>query len=114
MRNVVAVLLIAAGAIAALTLTGGGATTSVTTPAPSTRPAEQEQAGTRRWEYRVVSTRVAPRPQAKGDPGVRFVGWGADAHAVMDLERELNRLGGEGWEMCSAAGDGTMVFRRAK
>ncbi len=114
MRNVVTVLMIA-GAIAALTLTGGGAMTMTTvTTATSAGPAEQEQLGTPRWEYRVVSTRVAPRPQAEGEQNVRFAAWGADADAAKDLERELNRLAGEGWDMCSASGDGTMVFRRAR
>ncbi len=117
MRNVLAVLMIAAGVIGALALTGGGATTGIAAaPAAKAAPAEP------RWEYRVVSTRVAlarakeqmdARTRGQAEATARFIAWtAAEASALNDVERELNRLGGEGWEMCSAS-DGTMVFRRA-
>lgn len=117
MRNFLAVLVIAAGAVAALTLVGDDDAS-----ASEAQVAEVMEPGLR-WEYRVLSTRVNPvARQAHAEGAVRFVGLrsaastsasnGADRLA--NLERELNRLGGEGWEMCSAATDGTMVFRRAK
>src|SRR5687767_8991191 len=111
MKNVLAVLLIAAGAIAALILTGGAvpATGSETGIASETL-APGEEAVTPRWEYRVLSTRVAPATPtrtAKSDASVSLVAWQSEKSPATDplakLEQELNRLGGEGWEMCSAA-----------
>ena len=121
MRNVVAVMLIAGSAIAALISTGGS---SVGTEAAVAQAAarNEQPAATPRWEYRVLSARVnAVGREANGDGGTRFVGLqtststsaAVSADPLAKLERELNRLGGEGWEMCSAAADGTMVFRRA-
>lgn len=120
MRNFLAVLVTAAVAVAALTLVGEDDASAST--AAEAQVAEVTEPGLR-WEYRVLSTRVNPvARQAHAEGAVRFVGLrsaastsasnGADRLA--NLERELNRLGGEGWEMCSAATDGTMVFRRAK
>ena len=127
MKNVLAVLTIAAAAIAALLLPGGSAPAIGAAPAATaqTQPAVTPgAAAAERWEYRVVSTRAAlmranardaarGKATAGGDPNVRFIAWqAAEADALRDVERELNRLGGEGWEMCSAS-DGAMVFRRA-
>lgn len=106
MRNVLAVLMIAAGAIAALTLAGGASNEE--------RPASPAATAAPRWEYRVVSTRTAPR--AKDEPTVRFVAWSgeaAEADALRNVERELNRLGNHGWDMCWAA-DGAIIFRRPR
>ena len=121
MRNVLAVLLIAAGAIAALKLTGDDGTGAAATGAAGEQPAAP------RWEYRVVGTRVTPPAAARRESAhadVRLLTLTASstsaaptaaaADRLGDLERQLNRLGGEGWEMCSAAADGTMVFRRAR
>ena len=118
MRNVLAVLMIAAGVIGALTLAGGGATTG----APPALVDMAAAATAPRWEYRVVSTRAAlaranaqvgARNRGQTDATARFIAWtAAETDALKDVERELNRLGGEGWDMCSAS-DGIMVFRRA-
>ncbi|CAA9405408.1 MAG: hypothetical protein AVDCRST_MAG64-1959 [uncultured Phycisphaerae bacterium] len=113
MRNVVAVLTMGTGAVAALMFAGARAGT-VAAPAEAGPAVNAAQ-----WEYRVVSTRVAPASRREtGDAGVRLVAWeasdAADADPLAKLERELNRLGGEGWDMCSAAADGTMVFRRPR
>lgn len=126
MRNFLAVLVIAAGAIAALALVGeDGATASTNEAGAATAQAtDASSTATARWEYRVLSARVNPavgRADVKG--GVQFIGMRSsastsaasmDGNPLTNLERELNRLDGEGWEMCSAAADGTMVFRRAK
>jgi hypothetical protein len=125
MKNVFTVLTIAAVALGALLLAGGGTeSTGAALPPP---PASSELAAgpVAQWEYRVVSTRAAlMRAGARsgsrnetttggGDPNVRLIAWrAAEADALRAVERELNRLGGEGWEMCSAS-DGAMVFRRA-
>jgi hypothetical protein len=127
MRNFVAVLLIAAGAIAALTVTGGDDWASAGTAGGASAAMAvlppRDGAPAARWEYRVLSTRVArPARQADGGADVRLLvlepsgaaSGQQNADPLARLERELNRLGGEGWEMCSAAADGTMVFRRAK
>lgn len=121
MRNFLAVLVIAAGAVAALTLVGDDHATAST--GGEAQVLEVSVPESPRWEYRVLSTRVnAIAPQTAADGGVRFVGLRSSAPTsasngadpLASLERELNRLDGEGWEMCSAAADGTMVFRRAK
>lgn len=138
MKNVFAVLTIAAGVIATLTLAGGGNGSAATThpqaqvtgpgtPAgPATAPAESSSPS-QRWEYRVVNTRAAllqanvnARATARlndDDPHTRFIARAtlaaeAEADVLRDVERELNRLGAEGWEMCSGS-DGALVFRRA-
>jgi hypothetical protein len=121
MRNILAVLIIAAGAIAALTLVGEDDATAST--GAEAQVADVTPPATPRWEYRVLSARVNPIAlRANADAGVQLIGLrssattsgSSGADPLGRLERELNRLGGEGWEMCSAAADGTMVFRRGK
>ena len=122
MRNVVAVVTITVACVAALALAGGSGRGGGDGISRAGAPAEEAAVPRApRWEYRVVSTRTAraqvtPRAgrAGGGDPNVRFVARSAvaEAETLAAVERELNRLGGEGWEMCSAA-DGTMVFRRA-
>ena len=134
MKNVLAVLTIAAGVIAALTLAGGGSDAAMTgIQVPATEPQSMAAAPaavsgpSQRWEYRVVNTRAAllqananARTTARlsdDDPHTRFIGRAtvaaeAEADVLRDVERELNRLGAEGWEMCSGS-DGALVFRRA-
>ena len=134
MKNVLAVVTIAAVVIAALTLTGGGGSDAATTStqpraANAAAPAAPKVASapSQRWEYRVVNTRAAllqananARTTARlndDDPHTRFIAGAtvaaeAEADVLRDVERELNQLGAEGWEMCSAS-DGALVFRRA-
>ena len=121
MQNFFAVLLIAAAAIASLTLVGEDDATAST--GIEAQVADVTLPATALWEYRVLSARVNPiARQAGAESGVQFVGLRSSASTsasngadpLASLERELNRLGGEGWEMCSAAADGTMVFRRVK
>lgn len=135
MKNVLAVLTIAATAIAALTMAGGGATRGIPPAADEARAAAEVTVAVPaagpgpagRWEYRVVSTREALVQAHRrtrsggesngGDPNVRFIARAAavaaaEADALKRVEQELNQLGGDGWEMCSAS-DGTLVFRRA-
>ena len=137
MKNVLAVLTIAAGIIAALTMGGGGGNISDAATQTQARPTEPASTGptvpvavsgaAQRWEYRVVNTRAAllqtkanARATARlndDDPHTRFIGRAtvaaeAEADVLRDVERELNRLGAEGWEMCSAS-DGALVFRRS-
>ena len=119
MKNVVAVLAIAVTTVALLTVAGAPAVAPQATDGTSGVAAAPS-----RWEFRVVSTRVAPaimtaarsgsKAQRNDSGAVRFADWPAEAEAeaLRAVEEELNRLSGEGWEMCSAS-DGAMVFRRA-